>query len=353
MFGFVHGLLICALYQYICCMKSLRKYTVLFIMAGVMLVCGGWGFLVHQTGHQLAVYQLPVGMQRFFYKNMQYLTDSSIRPDLRRGRDSTEATKHFIDLEVYGKDAALHMPLAWNEAVAKYTRDTLRKYGYVPYWVIDMKNKLTKAFAAHNADSILFYAADLGHYVEDANVPLHTTTNYDGQLTAQKGIHALWESVSPDVEIGSYNLYTTHKATYLMQPELAIWQAVRRANALLPGLFATEKEVSARFADADKYKTVQKYGKTFKYYTESFAAAYGKALKPTINNQLIYSANLVADFWYTAWVDAGKPNLDALLSKPFNAADNTLLNKQLNAFKQNTLVKDSLLNALKSNHWRD
>jgi len=353
MFGFVHGLLICTLYQYFCCMKSVRKYTFLVIMVCVTLVCGGWGFLVHQTDHQLAVYELPAGMQQFFFKNMQYLTDSSIRPDLRRSRDSTEATKHFIDLEVYGKDAAVNMPLTWDAAVAKFTADTLHKYGYVPYWVIAMKNKLANAFAAHKADSILFYAADLGHYVEDANVPLHTTNNYDGQFTAQKGIHALWESVTPDVEIGSYNLYTAHHATYLTQPELAIWQAVRRANALLPVMFATEKAVAAKFTDADKYKTVQKYGKTFKYYTEAFAAAYGKALKSTINNKLIYSANLVADFWYTAWVDAGKPNLDVLLAKPFNAADKASLNNHLNSFKQNTIVKDSLLNALKSNRWRD
>ena len=334
-------------------MKKAHFYTTFIATTLILFVCGGWGFLVHQTDHQLAVYELPGEMQRFFYKNMQYITDSSIRPDLRRSRDSTEATKHFIDVEVYGKDAATTMPLKWDGAVAKYTKDTLLKYGYVPYWVITMKNKLTKAFAEHNADSILFYAADLGHYVEDANVPLHTTTNYDGQFTGQKGIHALWESVSPDVEIGSYNLYSAHKATYLKEPEQAIWTAVRRANALLPSLFATEKEVSTQFTDAEKYKMVQKYGKTFKYYTEAFAAAYGKALKPTINEQLIYSANLVADFWYTAWVDAGKPNLDALLATPFSTTDKASLNNQLNSFRQNTIVKDSLLNALKSNHWRD
>ena len=35
--------------------------------------------------------------------------------------------------------------------------------------------------------------ADLGHYLADAHVPLHTG-NYSSQRTNQTGIHALWET---------------------------------------------------------------------------------------------------------------------------------------------------------------
>lgn len=330
-------------------MKALSFSKVFVVSLLILTLCGGWGFLVHKTCHQLAVYELPGEMQPFFYKNMQYITDSAIRPDLRRSRDTTEATKHFIDLEMYGDSAAYKMPLKWEGAVAKYSKDTLLKYGYVPYYVIKMKDHLAKAFQSGNSDSILFYAVDMGHYIEDANVPLHTTTNYDGQQTGQRGIHALWESVTPEIEITAYNLYTEHKASYLNNPELAIWQAVRKANSLLPGVLRTEKELSKQFPDSVKYKTVLKYGKTLKYYTDVFAKAYGEALKPTINSQLINSASLVADFWYTAWVDAGKPNLDKLLKQPFTNDDKKNLQEQMKSFKNNTLVKDSVLNATKGN----
>ena len=43
-------------------------------------------------------------------------------------------------------------------------------------------------------DDVLRTAADLGHYLADAHVPLHTTGNYNGQRTNQTGIHALWET---------------------------------------------------------------------------------------------------------------------------------------------------------------
>jgi len=206
-----------------------------------------------------------------------------------------------------------------------------------------------QAFASRNADSILFYAEDIGHYIEDANVPLHTSMNYDGQLTGQRGIHALWESVTPEMEITNYNLYTHHKAVYLDNPQQAIWHALQQSNSLLPQVFIKEKELSQQFPDTVKYKLVQKYGKTLKYYTDTFATAYGQALKPTINKQLINSANMVADFWYTAWVDAGRPALAGLLKKSFTKADNKALKRNIRSFKHNTLIKDSLLNAAMGN----
>jgi hypothetical protein len=330
-------------------MKTLSFLRLCAIAAVVLCICGGWGFMVHKTCHQLAVYELPQEMQPFFYKNMQTITDSAIRPDLRRSYDTTEAPKHFIDLEIYGDSAAYKMPLNWNDAVTKYTKDTLIKYGYVPYNVLMIKDKLVKAFASRNADSILLYAIDIGHYIEDANVPLHTSMNYDGQLTGQRGIHALWESVTPEMEIISYNLYTNHQAAYLDNPQLAIWQAVRMAHSLLPGVYRIEKEVSAKFADSVKYKIVHKYGRDLKYYTDTFATAYGIALRPAINTQLINSANLVADFWYTAWVDAGKPGLDGLLKSSFTRDDAKQLKMELRSFRKNNLIKDSVLRATRGN----
>jgi hypothetical protein len=328
-------------------MKKLPVSARYFIAVAFVLSISSWGFLVHKTCHQLAVYELPQKMQRFFYANIDSIVKYAVRPDDRRSTDKTEAPKHFIDIEAYGDSAEWKMPLNWNDAVAKYTKDTLIKYGYVPYHVIAEKNKLTEAFKNGNADSILFYAIDLGHYVEDANVPLHTSINYDGQFTHQKGLHALWESVTPEVEITNYDLYTKHKAKYLKNPSLSIWKAVRHAHDLLPNVFGIETKLSATFPDSVKYKDVFKYGKHLKYYTDTFATAYGAALKPTINDQLKSSANLVADFWYTAWVDAGKPDLDKLLSQPFSAEQKAAMKKESKSFKGNTLIKDKLLRSMR------
>lgn len=323
----------------------LRKaLSAVSLFAFILLTCS-WGFLVHRTSTQVAIYELPKNIQPFFYKEMGYLVKNCTRPDERRNSDQTEAPKHFIDIDAYGTNAINEMPLTWDEAVKKYTKDTLFKYGYVPYHVVAMKNKLTDAFKAGNKDSILFYAADISHYIEDANVPLHTTTNYDGQLTNQNGLHSLWESMIPELEISSYDLASKHTATYLESPEKAIWEAVRRSNSLVKDVLEKEREVTASFTDSTKYRVQIRRGKESKSYTTAFAKAYSAALKPTINGQLLNAANLVADFWYTAWVDAGKPDVSKLVS--LSNEDNVELEKQMKSFKANQLLQDKLLIAKK------
>ena len=320
----------------------MRRFRFSAMLAFVLITMGSWGFLVHKTVNQLAIYELPVPMAPFFYQHMETLVTNAPRPDVRRNTDSTEATKHFIDLEMYGKNAVTRMPEDWSSAVKKYSKDSLLKYGYVPYHVVYMKGKLTEAFKSGNKDSILFYAADIGHYIGDANVPLHTTVNYDGQLTDQKGLHSLWESAIPEIEIGNYTLYSAHKASYLKNPQATIWAAVRRAASLVPIMLEQEKEVSKHFTEAQKFRVQIRRGRESKSYTSEFAKAYATALKTSINDQLLNTANLIADFWYTSWVDAGKPNLSGLTPN-WSAIDQARHTNELNSFKENKLLENKLL----------
>lgn len=319
-----------------------KKFALTVLITSVLIISTGWGFLVHKTVHQLAVYELPETMLPFFYQQMDYLVTNAPRPDMRRNEDSTEATKHFIDLEMFGEEAATKMPLDWNRAVQKYTADSLLKYGYVPYHIIYVKEKLTEAFRKGNKDSILFNAADLGHYIGDAHVPLHTTVNYDGQLTDQKGLHSLWESMIPELEIGNYTLYSTHKATYLKKPAEAIWRAVRKAAGLVPDMLLKEKEVSKGFTEEQKFRVQIRRGKETKSYTTAFAKAYAAALGTTINDQLRCSADLIADFWYTSWVDAGKPDLSRI-NTGWSEGTQLKLAAELKAFNENKLLENKLL----------
>jgi hypothetical protein len=214
---------------------------------------------------------------------------------------------------MFGPDAANQMPADWNTAMQRYSKDSLIKYGYVPYHVVYMKNKLTEAFRGGNADSILFYATDLGHYIGDAHVPLHTTANYDGHLTNQRGLHSLWESTVPELNMNDWNLYSKHRAEYLPDPGAAIWTAVRQAATLVPGLLEQERTVSRDFTDSRKYVVKTSRGREFKSYSPEFATAYARVIAPEVNEQLLRSAALIADFWYTSWVDAGRPDLSPLL----------------------------------------
>ncbi|MFY7996234.1 MAG: zinc dependent phospholipase C family protein [Sediminibacterium sp.] len=319
-------------------MRLLPRFSRSFLLLVIMIITGSWGFLVHRTINQLSIYELPASMGPFFYKHRDYLVYNSPRPDLRRNTDPQEAPRHFIDLELYGSS----IPTDWQEVVQRYGMDSLQKMGFVPWHIGWVMQRLTLAFRSGNKDSIIYYAADLGHYVADAVVPLHTTENYDGQLTNQKGLHSLWESMIPELELANYQLSSTHRATYLRQPDRVIWKAVRAASKLVPDMLQKEREVSASFTLDQKYRVQMRNGRESRSYTTAFAKAYAASLGNTVNQQLLVATDLLADCWYTCWVNAGKPDLSALTGS-FTAAEQQQYQRELLLFANNQLLTNQAL----------
>ncbi|MFM7359217.1 MAG: zinc dependent phospholipase C family protein [Sediminibacterium sp.] len=309
-----------------------------FLLLVFLTFTASWGFLVHRTINQLAIYELPSAMGSFFFKNRDYLVYHSPRPDLRRNSDPAEAPRHFIDLEMYGNN----VPTKWEDAVKRYGWDSIQKAGFVPWHIEWVMQRLTQAFRSGDKDSILFYAADLGHYISDAQVPLHTTENYDGQLTNQKGLHSLWESMIPELELTGYRLASSHKAVYLRQPGKEIWKSIWSANQLVPELLQKEREVSAQFSLDEKYRIQNRNGREVRSYSTAFAKAYAASLGNTINRQLIAATDLLADCWYTCWVDASKPDL-AGITGTFTDAEQQQYFQEILYFNNNQLLSNNAL----------
>ena len=224
-----------------------------------------WGFLAHKTINQHAVFALPQPLFGFYKKHIQFITEHAIDPDQRRYTDTAEACRHYIDLDHYEKALPIDtLPKYWTQAVEKFTADTLFEYGIVPYHIQSMLYRLTQAFHEKNLAAILRLSADIGHYVADAHVPLHTTENYDGQLTHQHGIHALWETRIPEISLPNYLLFTP-SGHYLEFPADSIWNSIAQSHALLPTVLKTEKQISTHWPQTKKYElSTDVHGKTKK-----------------------------------------------------------------------------------------
>ena len=272
-----------------------------------------WGFWAHQRINRLAIFTLPPELLVFFKKHADYLTENAVNPDKRRYAVVGEAPRHYIDLENYGDSAAYKLPLHWNEAVQKYGQDTLAMHGVVPWAIQQYKSMLTEAFRQKNARRILRLAADLGHYIADANVPLHTTRNYNGQLTNQQGIHAFWESRLPELYAQDYDGFVG-AATYEPKVARRAWQAVQQANAALDSVLRFERELSERMSLNQKYALEDRNGVVMKTYSREFSQRYHQMLAQQVERQFRASAKMVGDFWFTCWVDAGQPDLGELTS---------------------------------------
>jgi len=270
-----------------------------------------WGFFGHRLLNRLAVYTLPPAMIGFFKANIDYLTVNATRPDSRRNLVPNEAPRHFLDVDRYGDSAEYKLPRKYADAVARYGEDSLQRHGIVPWHVATMKNQLTAAFRDKDTDRILRLSADMGHYIADACVPLHTTRNYNGQLTGQKGIHALWESRLPELLSADYDLFTG-QATYLDNPTVTIWNAVIRSHAAVDSVLLFEKETTAKFAEDAKYGYEQRGNATVRAYSREFSREYHQRLNGQVERQLRYASRLIGSFWYTCWVDGGSPDLNKM-----------------------------------------
>ncbi|UOQ67349.1 zinc dependent phospholipase C family protein [Hymenobacter volaticus] len=305
----------------------------------------GWGFFAHRTIAQLSVYALPSSLQPFYFRHMKEIVKLSTAPDERRDSDPKEATKHFIDMDHYGDDPFGLMPKAWDKAEAKYTADTLHKYGTVPWQIMETKDDLTAAFKARDTAAIVRLSADLCHYVADAFVPLHTTVNYDGQLSNQNGLHSLWESKLPERHIAEYKL-DNESAKYVKDPLTDIWQVIQSSYGFLGATFDMEEKVTRNFTPETKYVYSHKYGKTRRSYSDAFADAYHKEVGGQVAWRIKLAPTFVSSLWLTAWRDGGSPNLSELLAKKQSKEEKEILDKQLKVWKDNELVPQQMLIAL-------
>lgn len=280
----------------------------LFLFIFIPLVAFSWGFDAHKEINNQAVYCLPNELFSFYKQHIQYITTNAIKPDKRRYIVANEAPKHFIDLDFYTDSSIILLKPNWYEAIKLYSEDTVTKHGTLPWNILLIRTQLIDAFKKNNTELILKLSADVGHYIADANVPLHTTQNYNGQFTNQIGIHALWESRIFSLHKANYNYWGVY-STYVPSWHDKIWKTIIHSHSLVDSVLLIERQTSSQFSEDKKYTIETKNNLNTKTYSKEFCKQYHKNLNGMVETQMRKSIEDVASFWYSCWADAGKPKL--------------------------------------------
>lgn len=318
-----------------------KKMLLLLLIFVPVACCFSWGFFGHKTINRLAVFTLPESLLLFYKTNIEYITDHAVDADKRRYSDPEEACRHYVDLDYYEQAAPIDtVPRYWKDAVERYTEDTLKAYGIVPWHISLMKYKLTEAFKEKDKDKILRISADIGHYIADAHVPLHSTMNYNGQLTNQHGIHGFWESRLPELFSAEYDFFVG-RAAYINQVQLAAWIASEESFMAKDSVLRFERMLNESFASDKKYTTEQRGQNQVKVYSEEYARAYHRMLGNQVERRMRASILAVGSIRYTAWVDAGQPDLDGLEKAPEKLSDKE--RKALVEEEQRLLIEKKML----------
>ena len=315
-------------------MKKISS-SILFLFISVHAFC--WGFYAHQRINHYAVFLLPPEMISLYKPNIDFIAEHAIDPDKRRYAIPEEGPRHYIDIDNYGKYPYDSLPRRWTDAVAKFTEDSLNKNGIVPWWVQTMLYKLTDAFKEKHHAKILKLSAEIGHYIADAHVPLHASSNHNGQHTGQRGIHGFWESRVPELLAEKEWDFFIGKATYIKNPGDFIWKRVLESALASDTVLKFEKELTSTFPTDQKYSFEERNGTTIRQYSSAFTIAYDLKLKGMVERRFRQSVYAIASFWYTAWVNAGQPDLKTLSNKELSPEDLKELEALNNAWKSNAI----------------
>jgi hypothetical protein len=292
----------------------MKKCCLVLICVGISLKGFSWGFFGHKMINYYALFLLPPEMMVFFKPNIAYITEHAVDPDKRRYALTEEGPRHYIDIDRYGLKAFESGKVTWTMAVEKFTEDTLKMYGIVPWWIQVMHQRLSQAFRDRDRSKILKLSAEIGHYIGDAHVPLHTSSNHNGQFTDQRGIHGFWESRVPELLAEKEWDLFAGRAGYIKKPLEYTWTIILESAKAADSVLSMERMLNQSFPADKKFAYETRNGLITKQYSTAYTVSYNTMLGGMIERRLHQSIHAVASFWYTAWVNAGQPDLKKLVS---------------------------------------
>jgi hypothetical protein len=187
--------------------------------------------------------------------------------------------------------------------------EKLSEHGILPWNLQQMYQRLVNAFAQKDTEKILQLCADIGHYIGDAHVPLHTTSNYNGQKTGQLGIHGFWESRIPELFADEEYDYWVGKPEYIDHPTTFFWKITLDSYQLVDSVLGVEWMLRKHFPSNRQLCPDIRQGQQVWTQCREFAAAYQNRMKGMVEERMRAAIHAISSVWYSAWIDAGLPNL--------------------------------------------
>ena len=300
--------------------RAATAFVIIFLLA--FQPCAiAWGVEGHMWINRVAATRIPRSMPDFLRKAADRLAYLGPEPDRWRNPVSEPQLKysqepdHFIDMEAlpagFGDFPAgryRYMTKLYEARAAALAKgvdarkaDELlpEKIGFQPYISMEVYGRLKVAFreyrrlkAEHKStngveQNIILYAGWLGHYVADGSQPLHVTVKYDGWVgdnpngyTTKKGVHSDFESRFVKDNISPKDFAASVKEPALLQnPFLDYQNYLKDSLSQVEPLYRLEK-------------------------AGGFQGSGSEEAREFTRQRLAAGAQMLANLWYTAWVES-------------------------------------------------
>ena len=251
-----------------------------------------WGPQAHLLADDWAIGTLPPNLQNYFQSNRSFILAHANDPEEWIKKDRYEGMRHYIFLNKYGTFPYLELPHSYKAAVNKYGLGRITRNGVLPWQVGEYSLKLTNDFRAHNWKQAKLDGAALAFYVADTHDPLHTTQNYDGQLTGQTGLERRFGTDLVE-RYSHFFMFRPDIASKVSDPTEYAFQMILEAHTWVDQIIL-----------ADLVALDALPGHTDDYYDRFYSSVGSTAMK-----EISESAHDIGSYWYSAWLNAGRPEL--------------------------------------------
>lgn len=216
-----------------------------------------WSGETHQSVTSTAIDLMPVDWDWFFQTYSSTIVNYSNKPDSWKSSDPYEQYRHWYHVNV-------NYPSGHDES----------DYGdgVLPWAVEDNFNTFVQYLRENDWDHAAQLAGVISHYIGDASMPLHATSDYN-----PGGNHTTYES-AVDSHLGEINMIM---------------------SGFVPHELDNVFDSTMQLLD-DSYS----YASVLSPYLEQ-GTLWNDNIKNMTENRLRTSAQLLADIWYTAAVQAG------------------------------------------------
>lgn len=222
------------------------------------------------------------------------LAEHASDADIRKAWDPDEGPKHYIDIDNYPEFLSSgHIPTTLDSAIALHGSNFVYDNGILPWATLTSFDSLQACFERQDWEMAVLFAADLGHYIADGHMPMHITRNYNGQFTGNTGIHSRYESGMVNTYISQF-IYEGSEPAMIGDVTNFVFDYLYETYPFVDSILAADDYAYALAGNTNS----STYKQALWEKTESFTI-------PLFSR----SSHALATLIYTAWVNAGSPDM--------------------------------------------
>ena len=100
-----------------------------------------------------------------------------------------------------------------------------------------------------------------------------------------------------------------------------MWARILESALAADSVLRFEKELTSEFSADKKFSFEERNGVVIRQYSTAFTTAFNNKLDGMVERRMRQSISAIASFWYTAWINAGQPDLKSLTRQKFSEND--------------------------------